>query len=182
MVHVGGTPSWAAGARRRKNSSSFLATDLRECSCWKPMPADLPPVAANGTHLACYVNHQTPKHPNWPTGNLGRVASTHRFQGWSCVPNKQQAAAIVQIHIKIDDQPAIQMEANISRPDLRGKTPCLGAEERHGFIGEVPAQFQKGKHTMSAFAIIPCTACFMKWQWLRRRAVRYGAVRDGGHE
>lgn len=119
------------------------------------MPADLPPVAANGTHLACYVNHQTPKHPNWPTGNLGRVASTHRFQGWSCVPNKQQAAAIVQIHIKIDDQPAIQMEANISRPDLRGKTPCLGAEERHGFIGEVPAQFQKGKHTMSAFAIIP---------------------------
>ena len=49
----------------------------------------------------------------------------------------------------------MELQANVSRPDLRGHTPCLGAEEKHGFVGVVPDHFLKGKHTMSAFAINP---------------------------
>lgn len=135
-----------------------LAMSLSTCShesCWKPTPAVLPPIAENGTHLPCYVNHQTPQHPNWPTGNLGKTASNHQFVGWSCIPNKKQAAVVVAIQIKIDGQLVMELQANVSRPDLRGATPCLGAEEKHGFIGVVPQPFLKGKHMMSAFAVNP---------------------------
>jgi hypothetical protein len=34
----------------------------------------------------------------------------------------------------------MQLQANISRPDLRGNSPCLGVEERHGFAGYVPQE------------------------------------------
>ena len=47
----------------------------------------------------------------------------------------------------------MSLDANISRPDLRGKTPCLGAEEAHGYAGAVPEQYLKGKHVMSAYAM-----------------------------
>ena len=62
---------------------------------------------------------------------------------------------VVTIRIKVDGQPVMELQANVSRPDLRGHTPCLGAEEKHGFVGVVPDQFLKGKHTMSAFALNP---------------------------
>ena len=129
-----------------------IAMSLSKCShesCWKPGPAVLPPIAANGTHLPCYINHQHPQHPTWPTGNLGRVAATHQFQGWSCVPTKQQASAVVAVHIKIDGQLVMTLQANVSRPDLRGKTPCLGATEQHGFVGEVPEPFLDVRITLT---------------------------------
>lgn len=133
-----------------------VAMSLSTCShesCWKPAPATVPPIASNGTHLVCYLNHQLPKHPDMPTGNLGKVNTDHHFQGWACIPNKKQAAVVVKIHLKVDSLLVMELDANVSRPDLHGKTPCLGAEEAHGYAGAVPAQYLKGKHVMSAFAI-----------------------------
>jgi hypothetical protein len=106
-----------------------IAMSLSRCShgsCWQPTPATVPPIPANGTHLPCYQNHQTPRHPNWPTGSLGRTTANHHFQGWACIPNKKQADATVAIQIKIDGERVMLLQANISRPDLRGRTPCLG--------------------------------------------------------
>ena len=135
-----------------------IAMSLSTCShdsCWKPTPATLPSIPANGTYLPCYNCHQLPQHPNWPTGNLGPTAATHHFQGWSCIPNKQQADVVVAIQIKIDGNLVMELQANISRPDLHGRTPCLGAKEAHGYVGVVPEPFIEGKHTLSAFAMNP---------------------------
>ena len=135
-----------------------IAMSLSKCShesCWKPTPAAVPPIADNGTHLPCYQNHQAPRNPNAPTGNLGPTNVQHHFQGWACIPNKNQAAVIVAIRIEIDGEPVMELQANISRPDLRGHTPCLGATEAHGFVGVVPEQYLEGKHTMSAYAMKP---------------------------
>jgi hypothetical protein len=62
---------------------------------------------------------------------------------------------IVEIHIKIDGKLVMELQANVSRPDLRGHSPCLGADEAHGYVGEVPEPFLKGKHTLAAFAVNP---------------------------
>ena len=135
-----------------------LAMALSKCShedCWKPTPAAVPPIAPNGSHLQCYADQQTPTNPNAPTGNLGKVDADHHFQGWACMPNKPQAEAVVPILIKIDGEPAMELHANISRPGLRGKTPCLGTAEAHGFAGVVPQKYLAGKHVMSAFAMNP---------------------------
>ena len=131
-----------------------LSTCSRE-SCWKPRPATVPPIAPNGTHLSCYMNHQIPKHPNWPTGTLGKVSPRHTFEGWTCIPSKEHATVVVAVHIKIDNQLVMTLDANVSRPDLRFKTPCLGASEKHGFTGVVPEKYLEGKHTMSAYAVNP---------------------------
>jgi hypothetical protein len=129
---------------------------LSKCShnsCWKPAPAVVPPIASNATHLPCYMNQQTPKHPNWPTGNLGKVSPRHTFQGWSCFPSKNQATRVVAVHIKIGGQLVLELQANVSRPGLRGKTPCLGEDEEHGFTGMVPEKYLEGKYVMSAYAV-----------------------------
>ena len=62
---------------------------------------------------------------------------------------------IVVIDIMIDGNLVMKLQANVSRPDLRGHTPCLGEEEAHGFVGVVPEPYLKGKHTLSAFAVNP---------------------------
>ena len=131
-----------------------LALALSTCShtgCWRPAPAAVPPLPPNATsHLPCYQVKQAPKHPEWPTGNLGKVNPvSHRFQGFACIPDQadpERAAEVVAVHIKVDGAVVLQLEANISRPDLRYKTPCGGPDERHGFAGLVPAAAMSGKH------------------------------------
>ena len=135
-----------------------IAVSLSKCShesCWKPTPAALPPIPANGTFLPCHRIQQHPKHPSWPTGSLDPTTAMHHIVGWSCIPTQQQAAVIVAIRIEIDGEPVMELQANVSRPDLRGSTPCLGTEDVHGFAGVVPKQFLNGKHTLSAYAVNP---------------------------
>jgi hypothetical protein len=134
-----------------------LAMSLSMCShesCWKPAATTVPPIAANGTHLPCYQVKQAPKHPEYPTGNLGKVDPiSHHFQGYACIPDPERAAEVVAVQIQVDGVLAAQLEANISRPDLRYKTPCGGAAERHGFAGSVPASAMSGKHQLAAYAV-----------------------------
>jgi hypothetical protein len=81
------------------------------------------------------------------------VGATHRFQGYACIP--AQPTEVVTVHVKLDGVLAMTLHANISRPDLKGKTPCGGSLERHGFAGFVPPSAMEGKHMLAVFAVNP---------------------------
>ena len=131
------------------------AIALSSCShagCWTPEPKPVPALAPNMTHLPCYTVRKLAKHPMWPIGNLGKVGATHRFQGWACIPYASKVNETVVVHIKVDNVLDKVIDANISRPDLKGG-PCMGGNLHHGFTGSVPASAMEGKHTLTAFAV-----------------------------
>ena len=59
----------------------------------------------------------------------------------------------VAIHVFIDNKLSEVLEANLTRSDLHGKTPC--GTRPHGFVGRLPGSVWKGQHTLTVFALNP---------------------------
>ncbi len=131
-----------------------MALALSSCahtSCLEPVPKALPPLPPNRTHLECYSISKAPQHPEWPEGSVSTVGINHYFSGWSCIPDPLKQNQTVAIHVFIDSQLSEVLEANLTRPDLDGKTPC--GTGPHGFIGRLPEAAWKGQHTLTVFAL-----------------------------